>query len=62
MPEPYDWTCGCGHTGRGEAAAQRHVKDDGCRLMGYPKGYHQRERTTPQEDPCTPRTPPTRPA
>lgn len=37
----YTWTCGCGLTAIGEAAAQRHVKD-GCRLMGYPKDYDKR--------------------
>ena len=39
-PQPYHWTCGAGHTGTGEAAAQRHAKE--CELMGYPKGYDER--------------------
>lgn len=39
----YHWTCGCGETGTGEAAAQRHAKV--CDRMGWPKT----QRTKTQE-------------
>lgn len=36
MTTAYLWRCACGLEGKGEAAAQRHVNDDGCMLMGRP--------------------------